>query len=70
MRRPGGFLLLGALLARVPASSRRIRQERPDPVRHYHRVNPLFSGSYFAGSTGGAPPTVLSRYIEQQHRPT
>ncbi len=35
-------------------SSRRIRQEFPDLRRHYYRANKLWSGSYFAGSLGGA----------------
>lgn len=50
-------------------SSRRLRQEFPDLVRHYYRANRLWSGSYFAGSVGGAPITVLRQYIEQQNRP-
>jgi putative transposase len=50
-------------------SSRRMRQEFPDLVRHYYRANKLWSGSYFAGSVGGAPLTVLRQYIEQQNRP-
>jgi putative transposase len=50
-------------------SSRRMRQEFPDLVRHYYRANKLWSGSYFAGSVGGAPLTVLHQYIEQQNRP-
>ena len=50
-------------------SSRRLRQEFPDLVRHYYRANRLWSGSYFAGSVGGAPRTVLRQYIEQQDRP-
>jgi putative transposase len=50
-------------------SSRRMRQEFPDLVRHYYRANQLWSGSYFAGSVGGAPLTVLRQYIEQQNRP-
>ena len=50
-------------------SSRRMRQEFPDVVRHYYRANKLWSGSYFAGSVGGAPLTVLRQYIEQQNRP-
>lgn len=31
-------------------SSRRMRHEFPDLVRHYYRANRLWSGSYFAGS--------------------
>jgi putative transposase len=50
-------------------SSRRLRQEFPDLRRHYYRANKLWSGSYFAGSVGGAPLTVLRQYIEQQNRP-
>ena len=50
-------------------SSRRLRQEFPDLVRHYWRANRLWSGSCFAGSVGGAPTTVLRQYIEQQNRP-
>ncbi|WP_442933981.1 IS200/IS605 family transposase [Micromonospora sp. CPCC 206171] len=50
-------------------SSRRIRHEFPDLVRHYDRANKRWSASYFAGSVGGAPLTVLRQYIEQQNRP-
>lgn len=50
-------------------SSRRLRQEFPELARHYYRANRLWSASYFAGSVGGAPLTVLRQYIEQQNRP-
>jgi putative transposase len=50
-------------------SSRRMRQEFPDLVLHYWRAQRLWSGSYFAGSVGGAPISVLRQYIEQQNRP-
>ncbi|WP_084959910.1 IS200/IS605 family transposase [Thermoactinospora rubra] len=50
-------------------SSRRMRAEFPELARHYYRVNKLWSGSYFAGSVGGAPLSVLRQYIEQQNRP-
>jgi putative transposase len=50
-------------------SSRRLRQEFPDLARHYYRANKLWSGSYFAGSVGGAPLNVIKQYIEQQNRP-
>jgi putative transposase len=36
-------------------SSRRLRQEFPDLVRDYWQAKRLWSGSYFAGSVGGAP---------------
>jgi REP-associated tyrosine transposase len=50
-------------------SSRRLRQEFPDLARHYYRANKLWSGSYFAGSVGGAPLSIVRQYIEQQNRP-
>lgn len=50
-------------------SSRRLRQEFPELQRRYWRRSKLWSGSYFAGSVGGAPLTVLRQYIEQQNRP-
>jgi putative transposase len=43
--------------------------EFPDLVRHYWRANKLWSGSYFAGTVGGASLTVVRQYIEQQNRP-
>jgi putative transposase len=51
-------------------SSRRLRQEFPDLRQHYWRVTRLWSGSYFAGSAGGAPISALRQYIEQQDRPS
>lgn len=50
-------------------SSRRLRQEFPDLVQHYWRAQRLWSGSYFAGSVGGAPLSVVRQYVEQQNRP-
>ncbi|MEV6950447.1 IS200/IS605 family transposase [Streptomyces sp. NPDC051183] len=50
-------------------SSRRLRQEFPDLARHYWRAQRLWSGSYFAGSVGGAPLSMVRQYIEQQNRP-
>ena len=40
-----------------------------DLRRHYYRANKLWSGSYFAGSVGGAPLSFVRQYIEQQNRP-
>lgn len=50
-------------------SSRRLRQEFTNLIRHYWRAQRLWSGSYFAGSVGGAPLSILRQYIEQQNRP-
>lgn len=50
-------------------SSRMLRQEFPERVRHYWRAQRLWSGSYFAGSVGGAPLSIVKQCIEQQNRP-
>ncbi len=50
-------------------SSRRLRQEYPELVRHYWRAQRLWSGSYFAGSVGGAPLSIVKQYTERQNRP-
>jgi putative transposase len=50
-------------------SSRRLRHKYPELVRHYWRAQRLWSGSYFAGSVGGAPLPIVRQYIEQQNRP-
>jgi putative transposase len=51
-------------------SSRRLRQEFPELARRYWQAKRLWSGSYFAGSVGGAPISVLRHHIEQQDRPS
>ncbi|MFB6963534.1 transposase, partial [Streptomyces sp. NPDC056309] len=33
------------------------------------RAQRLWSGSYFAGSAGGAPLSIVKQYIEQQNQP-
>ncbi len=50
-------------------SSRRMRQEFPELVPRYYQANKLWSGSYFAGSVGGAPLSGIRHYIEQQNHP-
>jgi putative transposase len=50
-------------------SSRRVRQELDDLTRHYWRANKLWSGSYFAGTVGGAPLSRVKQCIEQRSRP-
>jgi len=51
-------------------SSRYMRQEFPELSQHYWRANKLWSGSYYAGSVGGAPLSVLRTYVENQDAPT
>lgn len=50
-------------------SARMLRKEFSAHVREYLWGDHFWSGSYFAGSVGGAPLTVLTQYIEQQNRP-
>lgn len=46
-------------------SSRLLRRERPEiAARYFNGV--LWSPSYFAVSTGGAPLEIVRRYVEQQ----
>jgi putative transposase len=51
-------------------SSRMLRKEFEDLRFAYWKGVRLWSGSYFAGSVGGAPISVVRQYIEQQARPS
>jgi len=50
------------------ASSRVLRREFPDLKRRYWK-GVLWSPSYFASSCGGAPISILRKYIQQQQSP-
>ena len=50
-------------------SSRMIRKKNYPTVKGYLWGNALWSPSYFAGSCGGAPISVIRQYIEQQDSP-
>lgn len=50
-------------------SSRYLCKEYDAHVRRYLWGGHFWSGSYFAGSCGGAPLTVVRPYIENQQRP-
>ena len=49
-------------------SSRHLRRRFPELERHYWK-GMLWSPSYFAGSCGGAPISVIKQYIEHQKKP-
>ena len=49
-------------------SSRRLRRQFPAMTRRYWK-GVLWSPSYFAASCGGAPLSIIKRYIEQQRTP-
>lgn len=50
-------------------SARMLRKEFGGHVGEHLHGDHFWSGSYFAGSVGGPPPTVLEQYIEQQNQP-
>lgn len=53
-------------------SSRRLKQQFPEISKFWSVAkskNSLWSPSYFASSTGGAPIETLKQYIENQRRP-
>jgi putative transposase len=50
-------------------SSRLLRQEFSQEIDKIYWKGVLWSPSYFAGSVGGAPISVLREYIEQQESP-
>ncbi len=49
-------------------SSRLIRKQHPELAKYYWKGG-LWSPSYFAGSCGGAPLSIIKKYIDQQSRP-
>ena len=49
-------------------SSRLLRKQHPQLAKYYWKGG-LWSPSYFAGSCGGAPLSIIKQYIEQQNRP-
>lgn len=50
-------------------SSRKLRTDYAEELSKVYWKGVLWSPSYFAGSVGGAPLSVLKQYIEQQDRP-
>ncbi|MFX6226216.1 transposase, partial [Acinetobacter baumannii] len=50
-------------------SSRLLRKKYYQSIRRKLWQNSLWSPSYFAGSCGGAPLTIIRQYIEQQQPP-
>ena len=51
-------------------SSRMIRQKKYPSIRKKLWGGALWSPSYFAGSCGGAPTSIIRQYIEQQQTPS
>lgn len=51
------------------ASSRVLRNERPDIASRFYHKGVLWSPFYSAASCGGAPASVVRQYIKQQATP-
>ncbi|HEK2791935.1 TPA: IS200/IS605 family transposase [Proteus mirabilis] len=51
-------------------SSRLLRRDHPDIAQRYYYKGVLWSPSYFAGSCGGAPISIIRQCIEQQETPS
>ena len=62
---PPKLSVSGLVNALKGTSSRLLRKERPDIAARF-ADGVLWSPSYFAASTGGAPIEVIRRYVEQQ----
>jgi putative transposase len=50
-------------------SSRILRKERPEMRYSNAQRHHLWTPSYFAGSCGGAPLSIVKQYVEQQNTP-
>jgi putative transposase len=50
-------------------SSRMIRKKNYPTITQHLWGGALWSPSYFSGSCGGAPISIIRQYIEQQNRP-
>ncbi len=50
-------------------SSRLLRKEFPELHKRFYK-GVLWSPSYFAGSCGGAPLSIIRQYVENQRTPT
>ena len=48
---------------------RYMRRDYPELAQHYRKVQRLWSGSYYAGTNGGASLETLSQYIQNQNLP-
>ncbi|EOC9367909.1 IS200/IS605 family transposase [Enterobacter asburiae] len=51
-------------------SSRLLRRDRPDIAQRYYYKGVLWTPGYFASSCGGAPISIIRKYIEQQQTPS
>ena len=60
---------ISKLVNSLKGVSSRLLRANFDSIHHHYWKAVLWSPSYFAGSCGGAPITVIRKYIEQQKTP-
>lgn len=60
---------ISKLVNSLKGVSSRLLRARFDSIQRYYWKGVLWSPSYFAGSCGGAPITLIRQYIEQQKTP-
>lgn len=51
-------------------SSRHLRRRHADHLAHYLWGGHLWSRSYYCGTAGGAPLSVIADYVNSQRRPS
>lgn len=57
---------ISKLVNSLKGVSSRLLRTHFDSIQHYYWKGVLWSPSYFTGSCGGAPITLIRQYIEQQ----
>jgi putative transposase len=60
---------ISKLVNSLKGVSSRLLRANFNSIHRYYWKGVLWSPSYFAGSCGGAPLTVIKQYIEQQQTP-
>lgn len=50
-------------------SSRHLRRRHHEHLKHYLWGGHLWSRSYYVGTAGGAPLSVIAEYVQSQRRP-
>jgi len=66
---PPKIAISGLVNSLKGVSSRLIRKKNYPEIKNKLWGNMLWSPSYFAGSCGGAPLSIIKQYVESQQRP-
>ncbi len=63
-------LQLSTLVSNIKSvTSRKLRQEFAEYLKHFYTKDVFWNGSYFVASCGGVTITTLRQYIESQDQP-